>query len=652
MEVIRRTVFLRLLLPLILGIVTQYFFPLCFNWIIYPLSIGFIALFLSLNTVFSKKYKWRHLFGIGCSFIVFSIGITSTFFRQEIAFWEFKDVHEVYDGIITDIPQEKDQTIATSIETKTSGKKLLCYFHLNKGSSSLKVGDNIRFFSKIEPFQNSSDDFNYKAFMKNKGYVGYSFIDVDRWEINGNSHPDIYILANKSKDKILTFYKSLHLSKEELGLLSALTLGHKDLLPDDFINSFRTTGTAHLLAISGMHIVIIYSIIKFLICLILDRHRHQKALNTLIIILLWTYLFIIGFPASAVRACIMITFFCFSSFFNRKTYSFNTLFGCAFLMLIWNPLWLFDISFQLSFVAVLFMMLFLPKLSHFTQKKHPILKYFINILIISIVVQIGTIPFCLYYFGTFPVYFFITNLFIIPLISILIYTSVALILIAVAGTFMPSVIHLLYYLPITGFKFTTYAIQKIISFFETLPFAIINNLKIDIFSAILLSLFLIMLVYFIEKRSRSKFLIGALSCLICLFTTSLYKIYNLRNTITVTKTSEQSDIYYYIDYNKQEVTKDSENHAINLSGKSFFILSQDKWKDAKAHRYKKVIDYLLISSEEPISITSLNQAFYIKKVIIDSSIPRFHAKRITSECEKLRIPCHDISSNGTLRIFF
>lgn len=649
MEAIERIPFFRLLLPLLLGIAIQYYYPRFYGWMLYLLIVGLIIVLLSFFLKKNIQYKWRHLFGIGISFILISVGIVSTILRQEQSLFLFKDINEVYEGTVTDIPKQKPQTIAIPVTLSETNKNIVCYIPQSKDATNLKVGDKISFFGKIVPFKNRSDDFDYRSYMKNQGYSGMIFIKSDQWEVTGKSHGSFYVLTSFFRQKIIDLYQSLGLSDNELGLLCALTVGYKGFVSEDIISSFRATGTAHVLAISGMHILIIYSILSFLVGVLLNRVGKLKTKNLLVILFLWIYVSVIGFPPSAVRACIMLSILCLAIVLNYKTYSLNSLFGCAFLMLVWNPLWLFDIGFQLSFAAVLSMMIILPQISEFTYNKPKVIKYFLDIFVVSVVVQIGTLPLCLYYFGTFPLYFFIANLFVIPLVTLLVYVSMITLIVSLPAILIPGISTALYYIPLKAISFLTVCLVKITSFFENLPYAVFDDLKIGLVSILLLWILFYSLILF-ARKGKSLFLITSLSSLLILMLSGLYELHSNKNSLIVNQTT--SKVIYYVGYNKKEINSDTKNQLISLCGKTYFILNEDKWKCVDSQNLKKDIDYLHISSCEPISLISLSRIFNIKKVILDSSLPVFHTKRLILECEKLRIPYHDISNDGTIRIFF
>lgn len=399
-----------------------------------------------------------------------------------------------------------------------------------------------------------------------------------------------------------------------------------------------------------MHVGIIFVVISSLVSFV---HRHSKynwIKQIIIILLLWIYVFIIGFPPSALWACLMLTALCVAALFGSKSYSYNTLFMTAFLMLVWNPLWLFDMGFQLSFLAVLSMLLLMPVLSDAMPVKNRYIRYFRDILNVSLSVQIGIFPLCLYYFGTFPVYFFISNLIIIPLATLAIYSAVIIFALQVMGVFLPSLATYLQYVPVNLFKLLVKAITDMSLFFENLPYASLQNLKPSMVGLILLWLIIISLISFLLKKKPWN-LIVSLVCTLFFIGMSFRTIINNKDTLIVYNRPESTQVVYQIGYHKEEITEVKDNKLIWLNGAKYLIVTNDTWKGRSPNQKMKV-DYLHLVENNSLSLYSLNHVFEIDKVILDGSLSKKTLQRFVLECEKLRIPYYDVSDNGVLRIFF
>lgn len=651
MDKMTRSPFFRLLLPLLLGIVIQSYYHTG-KWSIIPIVLGLGIMLCSYFIKKTKTFNRQNLFGYGVCTVLLGIGFISTMLRQQMSAFNFLDVNETYTATVVDLPQEKSHTYAYKVRLNGSGKQIICYFSEANISNRLNVGDTFTFFSQIQPFKSkgSPDEFDYARYMYNKGYAGMTFVRSDRWQKETVTVSNLFAKSAQCRQYILNIYTSLHLSDDEYGILSALTLGYTDALSDEVVESFRTTGVAHILAVSGMHVMIIFTVITTLLGFISPHSKYHWTKQLVVVLLLWVYVFVIGFPPAALRACIMLTMFCLASAGGVKSNSFNTLFVTAFVMLVCNPLWLFDMGFQLSFLAVLAMLFFMPVLSKAMPVKNKFLRYFSNILSVSLSVQLGVFPLCLYYFGTFPVYFFATNLVIIPLITLAVYTALLILFLVAIKAFDSLLVGYLYSLAVQMFKLLVEATTSVSSFFEQLPYASLQDMKPSFGAMVLLWAIVISATVFVLKR-KPKALIVSLVCILILIGLGIKDTIDHKNTLVVYNRSQATQIVYYTGYHKNEVVNVDSCQLIGLYGLKYLIVAKDVWK-GKVAAQKMRINYLHLVENNSVSLYSLNQVFDVEKVILDGSLSAKTSKRFVLECEKLRIPYYDVSDNGVLRIFF
>lgn len=210
------------------------------------------------------------------------------------------------------------------------------------------------------------------------------------------------------QQKIEQSYEENHITQQELAIISAMTLGDKSHITSETRANYSISGASHILAVSGLHISIIFQLI-----LILGRKKKQRPYIPVAcaLICIWAYTLFIGMPASSVRASSMLSIYSASILMGRKRLSINGLLLAAIAMLIYSPNYLFDISFQLSFLAVFSILLLYPLLG-----KHAIW--------VSLAAQIGTMPITAYYFGRISCYSLLTNLIAIPAATLILYLAV------------------------------------------------------------------------------------------------------------------------------------------------------------------------------------------------------------------------------------
>ena len=643
--------FLFLLIPLIAGILVQYFFKLQYISIALLLT-GTTAMLISYLIPKDKQFSWRWLFGVGAILCVSGMGIVITSFKQNQSEYTFKADTRMYVGVVTDTPQEKPRSIAYRVFLPEEDKQIVCYFQRDSlYKNKLLPGDEFLFQASIQPFRNmgNPDDFDYVRYMHNQGFSGSAYVSSDLWKATGKISSSLKYKALRCRQQIMDFYKSLGFNETEYTILSALTLGYQNELTDELKQGFRTTGTVHVLSVSGLHVGIIYMMISFLLGFIRKGTKYYLLKPIIIIILLWIYAFITGLPPSVLRASGMLTVFCMADILGKRSYSMHALFIAAFFMLLISPFSLFDIGFQLSFISVLAILYLHPKTLPLLKTKNKYVKYIWQMFTLSFVAQLATFPICLYYFGTFPTYFFITNLLIVPLVTFITYAVGSIVIVKGISIIMPDWSDYLFYLPVKSLQILVHAMTSIIHFFETLPFALIENVKISFSDLVLIFTMIVsILIFMIYKKTKALSI--SLIAILLLFISHVYiNLTERSNDLIVYNRRQTTEIKYY----KEVVRSDDIDRykAITFNDQKILILSTNLWQQ-KATDRKLNIDYLILTQNNSLSLYDLNQHLTIRNIIIDGSLSAYTRKRISKECQKLDIPCHDVVENGAYSLKF
>lgn len=510
--------FLFLLIPLIAGILVQYYLHIEYLSIAFLLT-GAIAMLFSYLLPEKRQFNLRWLFGAGTFIFVIGIAIISTDQKQNKSDYNFTQENKTYRGIISDSPQNKPKTTAYKVFLPNENKQIICYIKKDSlDQTTLQPGDEIIFRSKIQPFKNIGDSnrFDYARYMYNQGYVGSSYLPNSSWETTTDKSYSIEYIALGVRIKVMNFYKSLGLNQTEYSLLSALTLGYQNELPEELIQGFRTTGTVHVLSVSGLHVGIIYLMINFILCFIRKGSKYYFIKPLLTIILLWAYAFITGLPPSVIRASAMLTVFCVSEIAGRRNDSQHSLFIAAFFILLIDPFSIFDIGFQLSFMSVLGILYLHPKVSAIVKTKNKYLRYIWQMIAISLVAQLATFPICFYYFGTFPTYFFVTNLLIIPIVTLTMYSVGFIFTSKAISLLIPDLGNLLLSFSVKCMQILIEGMTLTIQFFEKLPFALIENVQLSLLKLICLYAIIVSFIVFLIYRSTKALIAGLIFILLLL----------------------------------------------------------------------------------------------------------------------------------------
>lgn len=616
-----------------------------------------MAMLLSYLVPKDRRFSLRWLFGLGVVLATVGIGSFSTAHRQHLSEYTFSGTRNLYRGIVTDSPQEKAKTVAYRVFLPDEDKQVVCYFQRDSLiSERLNPGDEFLFYGEVQPFRNmgNPDDFDYVRYMYNQNFVGSVYISSDVYKRTGEVSSNLKYQALRCRQAILDFYKALDLKETEYAVLSALTLGYQNELSDDLKQGFRTTGTVHVLSVSGLHVGIIYVMMTFLLGFVHRNSKYYWIKLVLIILLLWGYAFITGLPPSVVRASAMLSVFCVSEIVGRKSFSIHALFIAAFFMLLVNPFSLFDIGLQLSFMSVLSILYLHPKISGLIKIENKYIRYIWQMFTLSVVAQLATFPICLYYFGTFPTYFFIANLIIVPVVSLIMYAAGGIVFAKMLSFVFSDFSYYLYYLPVKLLQvlisFMTYAIHL----FEQLPFALLQNVKVSFVDLLLIFAIIIgILVFLIYKKSKA--LIVGLTAILVLLTSHIHsKVVDNTEVITVYNRSQASEIKW----SKSGVQTDillgdttSDYIYIGNQANNMLILSSDNWKEkVTEERFK--INNLVLTHSNSFSLYSLTQLFWIENVVLDTSLSRYTRRRLAKECQKLNIPYHDVTQSGAFSLIF
>ena len=220
------------------------------------------------------------------------------------------------------------------------------------------------------------------------------------------------------------------LSGDELATVGALTLGYKEELSKDLRHPFQASGAAHVLAVSGLHTGILYGLLIWLLTFggrfrpMHENRFGRCALSLLIIAAMWAYAWLTGLTPSVVRAVLMVTIFEIGRMFYRQSLSINTVSAAAVLILLFHPSDLWSVSFQLSFAATFVIIVLARYMERHIPRKdtdqHPVLRWIIGTIIVSLAAQLGTLGISMYYFHQVSCYFLLTNLIVLPIAAILV----------------------------------------------------------------------------------------------------------------------------------------------------------------------------------------------------------------------------------------
>lgn len=504
----------KVLLPYVVGIMVAYFGDfsdkMC-RIVAYVTGILFVA---SILCSFVKAYKWRVITTTVMTtlFLFLGIFLTNKHFHSSLP---KHLIEENTDWVVRvseePTPREKSvKVVAEVFQTSENQKlisKILLYLQPSDEAHELRYGDLLFVhtnLSRIEPPHNP-DAFDNQQYMRRRGIYYSGFVHDGAWQCFGHvpANP-LKFAAQKIRNQLTNTYITAGMSGDELDILKAILLGADDTLDPELKASYSSAGVSHILCVSGMHVGVIFMIINFLLKP-LDLFRSSKIFKSVLVMLvIWLYAHITGLAPSVTRSATMFSFVAVGQLLRRNTNVFHSLFASMFILLVINPLLLFEVGFQLSYLAVAGIVLFQPKLSALYQCRTKIGNYFWELLTVSVAAQLGTSPISIYYFAQFPNYFMLSNLSVITLSFVVIITGVALLPVSL----FPFLAHYLSTLLTLEIRL----MNKIITFIESLPGSVTENLDYRLPQVLLLYGLIMFVCLWLYQKYR-KFFWGASICL-------------------------------------------------------------------------------------------------------------------------------------------
>lgn len=389
-----------------------------------------------------------------------------------------------YEAVVASEPVERGKTIRFDMIISSGplcGHTIRASLQkdtITRHYAGLTVGCGLKAHSVINPPANfGRSNFDYATYLKANGITGRTFIFHGDWSKAAVSLRNLTMLQRsrlsfmRFRHKIIDYYRSVGLYGQGFAVTAAMTLGHRDELSSDMRSAYSAAGVSHVLALSGMHLGIIYLLLSALFV----SRRPTVVRETLLITVIWSYVFMVGMPLSVVRSAIMLSIYSVVSLTGRDRMSLNTLAFAALLLLVVNPFCLYDIGFQLSFISVAAIIIahrsITVPISLLFLWNHRFVDWFWNFLVMSCSAQLATVPLVAYYFGTVPLLSIFSNLVAVPAVTVILYMSVLML----ALFFVPAIQKLV----VMSVMFIADALNSFILWIASLPGSAITGLHIS-----------------------------------------------------------------------------------------------------------------------------------------------------------------------------
>ncbi|MFO7744527.1 MAG: ComEC/Rec2 family competence protein, partial [Psychroflexus sp.] len=398
-------------------------------------SVILFTLFTISFFVSKTDSKLKSVFTVVSLLFLFSLGFLNTkihlpkhqkdHYSHFLSTESIQNNYIIYEGEVvkslkSSAFKDKYEVRLTSLnDTKIRGKVLL-QVPTDK-DSLLNAHSKVVGFGKIKAFTapQNPQQFNYKEYMWSQQMSHVINSDFDQFQIEEQSGFSFRSFGEQARNTIENSLSGYPFSDEQLDIIQALLLGQKQNVDPETYNSFSKAGVVHILAVSGLHVGIILLILQFITKGLL-RIKYGRLLREIVVLTgIWGFATLAGFTPSVLRAAVMFSFLSVALNYKRKTSAINTLALSAIFLIIINPYFIYQVGFQLSYLAVLSIVALQPRLSKIYEPKFYLDRKIWDIVSVTITAQLGVLPLSLYYFHQFPGLFILSNLVILPGLGVL-----------------------------------------------------------------------------------------------------------------------------------------------------------------------------------------------------------------------------------------
>lgn len=476
-------------------------------------------------------------------------------------------------------PAEKARTFQTILLVQNHQfafpEKIVAYFDKKEFDVSLSTGDQLIILGKLQAIRNQGNpyEFDYQKMMHRLGIWYSVYLTRATYLKVGKPTVDLQNWAEKSRDYLVEKLAKVLPDKEERSVVSALTLGYRTELDQETLDYFASTGAMHVLSVSGLHVALLFIILGFMLGF-LKRSKVGRILFPVIMILfLWIYAFISGFSPPVQRSTLMFTFVIIGKELRRPVNIYNSLTASALLLILLDPNVIFDVGFQLSYLAIFSIVLIQPALFNLIEMKNKSLEWLWALFTVSIAAQIVTFPLGVFYFNQFPNFFWLSNFIVVPVTTIIMWATIAFFILSPFQVFA---------------GWAGFVIQKLTWFMlaslkllDAHPLAVTHGLVFSLTQVMLVFSVIFSFIIFLYSRRKAWFT-TALVLLICFQAETLFEKYKLLNN------------RFLLVYN----SKTTIVHLAN--GRANYLIVDEALKESDQKMVQKVIDHYRL--QKPIII--------------------------------------------------
>ncbi len=666
------------------------YFPI---WYLIPVTLTLCLIYFLVHRKYLYTIRYNWLYGLSVTVFLFIAGFS--FFSDDY------DLHHADHFInfkkddflilkINQPPVFKEKFVRCVVKAEQSGNKnqfhtcsgnAVAYFSNTDEALKFHYGDLVMVKNKPSALDapNIPYQYDYKGYLDKMNIHCSIFLREKEFiPLNENDGYTLLRVAYYLRDWCVTCIKKYVASPKEAAVVSALTVGYRDEVTQDIVQSFSSAGVIHILAVSGMHVGLLYIMLEFLLKF-LNRNSSTKIIKVIILIsCIWLFAMITGLGGSIVRAAAMISMVIIGKNLKRRMDIINSLCSSAFLILLISPFTFIDAGFQLSFTALVGIALWERNFAQMIEFRNPVLHLVWRMCSVSMAAQLGVLPLTLFYFNQFPLLFLVANIIAVPLSTGILFGGL--------GLFVLSLIPPIALYAGIILKTATQWLDGYINWVQSFSFSTLNIPSFGIASLILTALALYFFYEFIEKRIPRKIIYSLSTMLIVIIINTYAAINYLEKKELLFLHFGKGDLYVFRERNNALMIADDtllSDAYFSQYTNSFLkhtpvsnlqIIPLSSINDSSAHSWKKfnsygkfisfegmkgvLVDDNFKSSAEPVNLdfvigkTTHAKAETIKENftpdywIADSEQKNFNFKLLKNHCAELSLQLHYLPIDG------
>lgn len=634
---------------------------------------------LCFSSFYSQKNpSYKILFGSFVFLVSSLVGVSTALIHKENEnpyhytnqISDYEKVHTLDLLLVDKLKSTKKNNRYVSLVKELDGNrsygKVILNIAKKDNTEKLKIGSHLMVVGIVFKNKNPLNPyiFDYGSYLENQEIYAQVYTKPNQIRI-GNYESGLWAGFSNFRETIISNLEHSSISKEELNVLNALIFGQQQDISPEVLKDYQYAGAVHVLSVSGLHVGFIMLFITFLLKPISNSKKGSLLKLFIIILSLWSFAILAGLSPSIVRSVTMFSFLAIGIHLRRTVNIYHTLLVSMLLILLFKPSFLFDVGFQLSYLALFFILWLQPILSNIWQPKNKIIKYFWDIITVSFAAQIGAMPLSIYYFHQFPGLFFVTNLLILPLLGIIMAVGVLAVLIATFHT-VPEFIAK----PIEFLISLLNTIIHWVASFDTFVFKNISFSKEMLWSSYLV---IILIIFWIKRPTFKRLTVAFTSILLLQIIFIIQKketqnnkeivIFNCKkNTIITERIGSVVTLY----------SNDSirENISSNLLIQSYLVGNFCEAKSKKSlqnllyFKHQKILiidssciytkefhpDVLVIIQSPKLNMQRLLKIYKPKEIVVDGSNYKSYIRLWEATCRKEKIPFHNTNQKGFYKI--